>query len=63
MVSCNLASCSTKKRLKVTLQHGFQFTHEQPPINLLYLQKQREDRFEELDTHRGAQDSLRRREV
>ena|SRR6266852_7515947 len=54
---------STKERFKVALQHGFQFTHERPPLSLLCLQDQQEDRFEELDTHRGAQAALCRREV
>ncbi len=56
-------NCSTKERLKVTVQHGFEFMHEQPPLSLLCLQYQPEDRSEDLDTHRGAQSSLRRREV
>jgi hypothetical protein len=27
----------TKERFKVPVQHGFEFTHERPPINLLFL--------------------------
>ena len=54
---------STKKRLKVPMQRGFEFPHQQPPLSLLRLEKQPEDRFEELDSHRGAESALRRREV
>ena len=45
------------------MQRGFEFPHQQPPISLLRLEKLPEDRFEELDSHRGAESALRRREV
>ena len=45
------------------MQRGFEFPHQQPPLSLLRLEKQPEDRFEELDCHRGAESALRRREV
>ena len=54
---------STKERLKVPMQRGFEFPHQQPPLSLLRLEKQPEDGFEELDSHRGAESALRRREV
>src|SRR5258708_2756125 len=54
---------STKERLKVPMQRGFEFPHEQPPLSLLRLEKQPEDCFEELDSHGGAESALRRREV
>src|SRR5258708_5218966 len=53
----------TEERLKVAMQRGFEFPHEQPPLSLLRLEKQTEDRFEELDSHRSAESALRRREV
>ena len=45
------------------MQRGFEFPHQQPPLSLLRLEKQPEDRFEELDSHRGAESALRRREM
>src|SRR5712691_5573106 len=63
MISRSLESRSTEERLKIAMQHGFQFLHEQPALSLLCLQDQQEDRFEELDTHRGAQAALPRRKV
>ena len=54
---------SPKERLKVPMQRGFEFPHQQPPLSLLRLEKQPEDRFEELDSHGSAESALRRREV
>src|SRR5438067_13427713 len=54
---------STKERLKVPMQRGFEFPHQQPPLSLLRLEKQPEDRFEELDSHCGAEPALRLREL
>ena len=54
---------STKQRLKVPVQRGFEFPHQQPSLSLLRLEKQSEDRFEELDSHRGAEPALRLREL
>ncbi len=54
---------SAKERLKVPLQRSFEFPHEQPPLSLLRLEKQTEDRFEELDSHCSAESALRLREV
>ncbi len=45
------------------MQRGFEFPHEQSSLSLLRLEKQPEDRFEELDSHYGAESALRRREV
>ena len=45
------------------MQRSFEFPHQQPPFSLLRLEKQPEDGFEELDSHRGAESALRRREV
>ncbi len=45
------------------MQRGFEFPHQQPPLSLLRLEKQPENRFEELDSHRGAESALRRREL
>src|SRR6266487_1646115 len=54
---------SPKERLKVPMQCGFEFPHEQPPLSLLCLEKQPEDRFEELDSHGSAESALCLREV
>src|SRR5713101_4644182 len=54
---------STKERLKVPMQRGFEFPHQQPPLSLLRLEKQPEDGFEELDSHRSAESALRRGKV
>ena len=45
------------------MQRGFEFPHQQPPLSLLLLEKEPEDRFEELDSHGGAESALRRREM
>ena len=45
------------------MQRGFEFAHQQPPLSLLRLEKQAEDRFEELDSHGDAESELRRREL
>jgi len=45
------------------MQRGFEFPHQQPPLSLLRLEKQPEDPFEELDSHRSAESALRRREM
>jgi hypothetical protein len=57
------AGSSTKQRLKVPMQRSFEFPHEQPSLSLIRLEKQPEDRFEELDSHSSAQSTLRLREV
>lgn len=45
------------------MQRSFEFPHKQPPLGLLCLEKQPEDRFEELDSHCSAEYALRLREV
>ncbi len=45
------------------MQHGFEFSRQQPPLRLLRLEKQPGNCFEELDSHRGADSALRRREM
>ncbi len=45
------------------MQRSFEFPHQQPPLSLLRLEKQPEDRFEELDSHCSAEPALRLREL
>jgi hypothetical protein len=54
---------SPKEWLQVSIQSAFEFTHEQCPLLLARLKDELEDSFDEFNTHRGAEGTLRRGEV